>query len=590
LRVIATAGHVDHGKSTLVRALTGVDPDRLAEERARGMTIDLGFAATTLPGGEDIAFVDVPGHARFVKNMLAGVGAVDSCLFVVDATEGWKAQSEEHLRILELLGVSYGVVALTKVAGLDDDSRELAAWEVAEHLAGTFLAEAEMVAVDVPARVGTDALVAALGRLAASTPPAVDSDRPRLWVDRSFAVRGSGTVVTGTLTGGRLAVDNQLVVEPGGRRVRVRGLQSHHASLREARPGRRVAVNLAGISHSQLHRGQALVRRGQWHLSVVIDATLMVLGTVEHPVSHRGAYTAHIGSAEIPVRMRLLGRRREIAPGSSAPIRLWLSTPGLPLLPGDRFVLREAGRAETIGGGEILDVDPVLPVARADPSLSVDRVIAERGWVEAGQLERLTGERRPPNVGRWVVGPDAIAAARDQVVSVCKKAGEVGIELANFDERRRALLAAEIPGAVVVQGRVYEAGRAPSGLSSAAREALSQLETAPWSPPDLPLTSRGALRELERHGLAVQTGGLWFATSAIEAATQVMAELLGRDPHGLTVSAARQALGVTRRHALPLLEHLDRQGLTRRHGDVRIAGPRMTRPTAAPGPPAPDSG
>src|SRR5579863_9692021 len=193
MRVIATAGHVDHGKSTLVRALTGTDPDRWAEEKARGLTIDLGFASTTLPSGRDVGFVDVPGHGRFVKNMLAGVSAVDACLFVVAATEGWKAQSEEHLRILELLGITRGMVALTKVGALDDDDRQLAAWEVSDRLAGSFLAGAEMVAVDVPAGIGVDELREALDRLVAATAGAVDRDRPRLWVDRSFAVRGAGT-------------------------------------------------------------------------------------------------------------------------------------------------------------------------------------------------------------------------------------------------------------------------------------------------------------------------------------------------------------------------------------------------------------
>jgi selenocysteine-specific elongation factor len=205
--VVATAGHVDHGKSTLVLALTGMDPDRFAEEKTRGLTIDLGFAWTTLPSGRRLAFVDVPGHVRFIKNMLAGVGAVPACLFVVAATEGWKPQSEEHLRILELLGTDRGVVALTKVGLVDDEWRELAHLELADHLKGTFLETAEVVDVDALAGIGIGELRAALSRLLDSTPTAADLGRPRLWMDRSFAARGSGTVVTGTLAGGRLAVD-----------------------------------------------------------------------------------------------------------------------------------------------------------------------------------------------------------------------------------------------------------------------------------------------------------------------------------------------------------------------------------------------
>src|SRR5438552_11593583 len=225
MHVVATAGHVDHGKSTLVQALTGMDPDRLAEEKERGLTIDLGFAWTTLPSGRALAFVDVPGHVRFIKNMLAGVGAVDACLFVVAATEGWKPQSEEHLRILELLGITRGLVALTKVGIVDDDWRQIALLELADHLAGTFLEDAEVAEVDAPTGVGVDDLRAALDRLLAATPLAADVGRPRLWVDRSFAARGSGTVVTGTLAMGSIAVDDELALigvghPPAGTRVR----------------------------------------------------------------------------------------------------------------------------------------------------------------------------------------------------------------------------------------------------------------------------------------------------------------------------------------------------------------------------------
>src|SRR5438067_12153483 len=225
MHVVATAGHVDHGKSTLVLALTGMDPDRFAQEKARGLPIDLGFAWTTLPSGRELAFVDVPGHVRFIKNMLAGVGAVDACLFVVAATEGWKPQSEEHLRILELLGIGHGLVAVTMVGLVDDEVRQLAALEVGERVAGTFLEKAEVVEVDAPGGIGVDDLRQALDRLLETTPTAVDRGRPRLWVDRVFAARGSGTVVTGTLTGGPIAVDDELVLLPAGRPVRVRALQ-----------------------------------------------------------------------------------------------------------------------------------------------------------------------------------------------------------------------------------------------------------------------------------------------------------------------------------------------------------------------------
>ena len=328
MRVIATAGHVDHGKSTLVWGLTGTDPDRWAEEKSRGLTIDLGFAFTTLPSGQEVGFVDVPGHGRLVKNMLAGVSAVDACLFVVAASEGWKEQSEEHLRILELLGIGRGVVALTKVGLVDDDERDLAAMEIADRLHGTFLEGAEIVPVDVPGGMGLDVLRAALDRLVERTPPAADRGRPRLWVDRSFAIRGAGPVVTGTLVGGSLKVDDELLVEPGHRTARIRGLQSHHRRLETAPPGRRLAINLSGVSHHEVRRGQALVRPGQWHLTAVLDGSLQVLHSVAHPVTDRGAFAVYLGSGDFPARLRILGARRQIEPGQSDAVRMWLGGRG----------------------------------------------------------------------------------------------------------------------------------------------------------------------------------------------------------------------------------------------------------------------
>src|SRR3954447_24613879 len=323
MHVVATAGHVDHGKSTLVLALTGTDPDRFAEEKARGLTIDLGFAFTTLPSGSEVAFVDVPGHVRFIKNMLAGVGAVDACLFVVAASVGWQPQCEEPLRIVDLPGIRHGLIALTKVGLVDDDVRQLAALDVGEHVAGTFLAGARVVEVDAVAGIGVDALREALDELLATTPTAVDRNRPRLWVDRVFAAKGSGTVVTGTLAGGGLAVDDELVVLPTMAKVRVRGLQSLQRQRETVEPGSRVAVNISGVSHDELARGHALVRPGQWRPTRTFDAALQVLDGLDHPVSRRGAYQAYLGSGEHAVRLRVLGKEA-IDPGQTGAVRLHL--------------------------------------------------------------------------------------------------------------------------------------------------------------------------------------------------------------------------------------------------------------------------
>jgi selenocysteine-specific elongation factor len=579
VHVVATAGHVDHGKSTLVLALTGMDPDRFTEEKVRGLTIDLGFAWTTLSSGRELAFVDVPGHVRFIKNMLAGVGAVDACLFVVAATEGWKPQSEEHLRILELLGATSGVVALTKVGLVDEEWRELARMELAEHLAGTFLADAEVVEVDAPAGTGVDQLRSALDDLLARTPTAEDRRRPRLWVDRSFAAKGSGTVVTGTLAGGSVAVEDELLLVSTAtstplRKVRVRALQSHKSALQVAGPGRRLAVNLTGVHHEQVVRGDALVQPGQWEPSRTVDCSLAVLGSLGHEVSRRGAYHVYLGSGEHPVRLRVLGSEA-LEPGATGLVRLHLPV-ALPLLPGDRFVLRESGRGETVGGGEVLDVDPVRPASRARPSRSVDRVVAERGWVEADRLERLTGERRQPSLGgRWVVSPAALAEAQDRVRAAVEGAGQLGLDVATLDERDRAVLEG-LDGITVAAGRARPAGDTADPL--AGHPFVSALEQSPFSPPAPEGVDPAELRELARRGLAVQQDGVWFAPSALEEAARVVAGLLSSSPEGVTVAQVRDALGTTRKFILPILSRLDATGVTRRRGDLRIAGPRLPVP------------
>jgi selenocysteine-specific elongation factor len=577
MRVIATAGHVDHGKSTLVWALTGTDPDRWEAEKTRGMTIDLGFAATTLPSGQEVGFVDVPGHGRFLKNMLAGVSEVDACLFVVAATEGWMTQSEEHLRILELFGLSHGVIALTKIGLVDEEVLELATLEVAERLEGTFLSTAETVGVDVPAGVGLDALRSALDRLVAATPAAGDRGRPRLWIDRSFPVRGAGTVITGTLGGGCVSVGDELIVGPASQPVRVRGLQSHYHSLASAEPGRRVAVNLTGVGHQQVGRGHAMVRPGQWQLTRTVDASLRVLPSVGSPLGSRGAFALYAGSGDFPVRIRVLGRGApSIEPGQEGFVRLWLhGAVPVPLLPGDRYILRELGRGELMGGGVVLDIEPVVPATRAHPSASVERVVQERGWVDVDHLERLTGERLTPTAGHWVIDPSRRAAMEERLRLGCAAAGPAGVDLAGLTAVERAVLGAGVDGVAVVDNRVFAESELGADLSDHAVRVLAALERDPLCPPDLPLSDRGALRELEHRGLACQVGSLWLASSGVEEAIGVVARLLQAAPQGFTVSEARQALGVSRKYALPLLTHFDATGITRRHGDRRVAGARL---------------
>ena len=574
MRLVATAGHVDHGKSTLVRALTGTDPDRWEEEKRRGMTIDLGFARMALPGGEEIEFIDVPGHVRFVRNMIAGVGSVELCLFVVAANEGWKPQSEEHLRILELVGVRKGVVALTKASTVDEERFATAKEAVTARLRDTFLADAPVVACDAVAGTGLDALTQSLDALPHRARAAI-AGRPRLWVDRSFSIRGSGTVVTGTLTGAPLAVDDTVDLLPRKLRVRVRGLQSHGRHLKRAEPGRRTALNLVGVGHDEVGRGDALVWADQWAPTAVFDASLQVLGAVTAAVTRRGAYLAYIGSGEHAVRVRLLGAT-ELAPGETGLARLHLPV-ALPLLPGDRYVIRESGRGETIGGGEVLDVAPVLPAAQAAPDRSVERVVRERGWVDVDDLERLTGVRREPTVGRWVVAPEALDSARAKV----RSAAVSGAPFISLDEHHREL-ALTMDDVAVRDGTVTSAAAASETVSAEDHPFLRALAAKPFAPPSpaeagCPATE---VRALIRSGALVERDGIYFATVAVAEAAARVAALLATSPGGVSASAVREALGTSRKYAIPLLEHLDATGVTRRRGDVRVAGPRLPKPAS----------
>ncbi len=579
MHIVGTAGHVDHGKSTLVRGLTGTDPDRLAEEKARGLTIDLGFAFCTLPSGRNISFVDVPGHVRFVKNMLAGVGAVDAAMFVVAAPEGWKPQSAEHLAILKLLGISHGVVALSQVGLVDEELADLARMDIEEHVAGTFLEHAPVIATDVMDGIGLDELRAALDVMCAATPTATDRDRPRLWIDRSFAAAGAGRIVTGTLAGGSIKAGEEIQTAPGGQSARVRAIQSQGTSVERIGPGHRVALNLTGIDAHNLGRGVALVRGGQWHHTRSIDVDLTVLDSLGSDVTRRGAYAIYLGSGEWPVRLRVLGPER-IGAGETGYARLHLPV-ALPLVMGDRFVLRDFGRGRTVGGGTVLDPDPQLRASVAKPDARPERIVAERGWIEVAQLERLTGERMEPVLGTWVAPPEVVAALFESLQDQIERAGPVGLDLAGLDDIGRCAveqLAQEQQSTRQQPSIVIEAGRArrvDAADALANHPVIAELSAAPFSPPAPSSATRQELLALAARGDLVHADGVWYAASAIDAAAKRVAQLLIQQPEGVTVAQIREELGTTRKYALPLVGYLDRKGITRRRGDLRIAGPRL---------------
>ncbi|HMJ77022.1 MAG TPA: selenocysteine-specific translation elongation factor [Iamia sp.] len=562
MRIVATAGHVDHGKSALVLALTGTDPDRWAEEKERGLTIDLGFAVAELPAGP-VAFVDVPGHERFLGNMLAGVGAVDAVLLVVSAVEGWKAQSEEHLAIVELLGVAGGVVALTHADRVDAVRRDEVEQQVRSRLAGGPLAPAEVVATAVPGGAGVPELAAALDRLVRATPPAEDHGRPRLWVDRAFSIRGAGTVVTGTLTGGELEVGQTLVTAPGDRPSRIRSIQVHDQPRETVGPGHRVALNLPGLAPADLGRGVALVEPDRWHPTTTVDATLTVLASAPRPVTRRGAHLLHTGTGSWAVRLQVLGAP-SVPPGGDGLVRLRLPV-ALPLRPGDRYVLRDTGSDATVGGGIVLDLDPLLPPSRARPDRRWERIVAEHGWIDAGRLERLTGVARPPTVGRWVASDDALAAGRADLMRELDAAGPSGLPRSALGERARALVDAGLVPEVVVGGD-HVGLVASDDDDGDGHPWLDRLVADLFRPPPPDGIPPAEVAALVRRRLVVRRDGMYFHHRAVP---EAVARLESLGAGGFTVAEARTVLATTRRFALPLLAELDARGLTRRVGDLR---------------------
>jgi selenocysteine-specific elongation factor len=617
LHVVATAGHVDHGKSSLIIRLTGIDPDRWEEEKRRGLTIDLGFAWTTLPSGREIGFVDVPGHERFVRNMLAGVGPVRLVLFVVAADEGWKPQSEEHLQIVDVLGARAGVVALTKRDLVDEETLALAEEEIRDRLAGTVLQGAPVVPCSSATEQGIDRLRDALDDLLARAGPPEDRGRPRIHIDRSFTIRGAGTVVTGTLTGGRLSVGDEVRLYPGPTAARVRSLQTHRRPVEVARPVSRVAANLAGVEKAEVERGDVLGRSGQWRPTDALEVRLRPIRGLTHALAARGAYKMYVGSAERDARLRLYGTA-EVRAGEEALARVRLSHP-LVAEWGDRFVLREAGRRETVAGGVVLDPDPPARPG-SNPSARLERrelagrddlpsvLVSERGAVRVADLPVLAGVALAAvagavRVGAWWVSEEILARLRAEVLGALERYHleqplRPGIDTGELRRGVLALagsvsqpleqgLAAELLAHLEARGEVVREGtvvrlalhRVTLGEreGDAARLVATVADGEPTPPTIRDLQADGFGRDLIE--AAVATGRLArvsdevvvtpaFLSRAEEVATEEAAR-----SEGLTVSRFREVLGTSRKYALPLLASFDQRGLTRREGDLRRPGP-----------------
>ncbi len=644
MHVIATAGHVDHGKSMLVRALTGMEPDRWETEQRRGMTIDLGFAWLTLPSGEEIAFVDVPGHERFVSNMLAGAGPVPAVMFVVAADEGWMPQSAEHLAAIDALGVRNGILVVTRADLADPAS---ARRQAEREIAGTSLGRdaglggspggMEAVAVSALTGQGLPDLVAALGRLVARLPQPDPRGSVRLWLDRVFAIKGSGTVVTGTLQAGTVSAGDELTATPSLRTVRIRSVQSLSSPARQVSGVARVALNLRGVSTRELGRGMALIQRSRWTVASVIDVRLAPPSPEHGPsgsIRLPPQLTLHIGAARAVARARMLGGR--IA-------RLSLDHP-LPLHIGDRVLLRDPGGAadhasgRPVFGATVLDVSP--PRLRGNgAAAAAERELAS--WPEVPATSDLLRRHRllrastasamglsdlpPPVSGEWLADPahwqrlrrllgEAVAAhaARDPLSpGLPVDAGRAMLGLADRDlvEALAAWRAAdgasepidasggylrgagggreqpEDAGGAVRLGGAAPAShpRLPAPVADAVQAVLADLADAPFSAPDaermreLGLDARAAAAA-ERAGMLRRLpGNVLLAPDAPERAALILAGL----PQPFTAAEARRALGSTRRVVIPLLEWLDREGVTRRLADDRRT---MREPPGSPGP------
>jgi selenocysteine-specific elongation factor len=617
--VVGTAGHIDHGKSALVQALTGTDPDRLAEEKARGITIDLGFAHLALPDGPVISFVDVPGHERFVRNMLAGAHGIGAVVLVVAADESVMPQTREHFHICRLLGIPRGLIALTKCDLADADAQAVAEMEARELVAGSFLEGAAVVRVSARTRLGLDALTGELRLLAAAAPAPSTAGALRLPVDRSFTLRGFGTVVTGTVVSGAVSAGDELEVLPAGRRGRVRGLQVHGETVDRVEAGSRAAVNLSGLEVSDVERGDVLAHPAALRATSMIDVLLSLLPG-ERPLRHGARVRVHVASAEALARLHVAGAKA-IGPGETRRAQLRLERPAVAAR-GDRLVIRSYSPAGTIGGAEVLD--PLPRKRRRHERASADlrgtaeqsMIDAVRALVEAAGMEGIPLELLAARLAVPVAVLTGDLRGQAGLVAVGKEAGAVLSEgaLASLEARLLELLAAYHrdqplrpgmareearrrlflrcpPGAFeLVLERLERAGRirvladavslaghavryTPEEegvrtqlLASASAAGLSGLEPGAT---ETPVKARVA-RSLVQEGVLQRVGEGRLVHR--EALTALAAALRARFAPGerIDVGAVKDMTGLSRKFVIPLLEYLDRERVTRRAGGDRV--------------------
>ena len=611
--VLGTAGHIDHGKSVLVKALTGIDPDRLREEKERGMTIDLGFAWLRLPSGREVGIVDVPGHERFIKNMLAGVGGIDLALLVVAANEGVMPQTREHLAILDLLEVEKGVVAITKKDLVDDEWLSLVRMEVEELLAPTRLASAAMVPVSAVTGEGLDELVAGIDRLLSSAAPRADLGRPRLPIDRVFTISGSGTIVTGTLIDGSLRVGQEVEIVPGGHRSRVRALQTHKASVSQAEPGSRVAANLVGVTTSELGRGDVLTSPGWLKPTTLLSVKLRLLGYLKRPLKHNATVSFFTGADETVARVRLL-EGDVLEPGGETWAQLLLEKP-VAVLKGDHFIIRSP--TESLGGGKVVQ-SHAQRLRRNRPDVIQSLVARAEGSPEEAVLAQLetrqpitmsglanqigtVGDIRPV-IETLVDQGDVVAVGEGEPALLWTRAGwerlcqqsvaalkayhqkfpaRTGMpRLEMTNKLKLGTLASEVITKFSSQDVLREEGaavrlpghqvRLTSAQQARLDAFLKALEQNAYAPPSELVPEPDLLNLLVAWGEVVKVSdSVVFSAGAYE---QMVAGITGhiKTSGKITLAEVRDMFGTSRKYAQGILEYLDAKKVTRRVGDERV--------------------
>ena len=619
MRVIGTAGHVDHGKSTLVAKLSGINPDRLAEEQDRKLTIDLGFAWLDLPNGETVGIIDVPGHRDFIENMLAGVGGIDAALLVIAADEGIMPQTREHLAILRLLEIKNVIVVLSKVDLIDDPEWiELVELEIEDLLQANRMDGLPIVPISAHSGAGLPALLETLQTTLTRMPERKSSHQPRLPVDRVFVISGFGTVVTGTLTGGVLAVGDSVELQPTGVRGRVRGIQSYKREVELASAGSRVAVNIAGINSGDVHRGDVVTAPGLLQPTLLADAYFTLLEDVDRPLSHNAEVKVFAGASEAMANVRLLDSDK-LRPGEAGWTQLRLRAP-LPLTRGDRFILRLPSPAQTIGGGVVVNPHP----GRRHKRYQADVIQELEKRLRGSPAQRLTQAAQ----GDMPVTPDELqtklGSSDAELVSALREALQAGLVI-QFENR--TVIAAEswerLASAVAVELRAFhrenplrlgmpraalrsrmqrpgslleriiggdERFRLENGLIRSAehriaytesqRQKLAKLlklvEGSAFTPPTIAemneIAGEGLVRSLlDQRRLIQVSDSIAFGVQAYDAMVDEVRHHLGENDE-IDAKTLRDRFGTTRKYAIPVLEHLDSIGITQRVGDVRRAG------------------